>query len=519
MIAIQTFHRRWRIVFCASFLVGLSNWSTEHVVSAERPNILLIYTDDQGFGDVSYQNAQCKFQTPNMDRLAREGLAFLDAHCSDTVCTPSRYGLLTGRYAWRTRLKSGVFGAEAACLISDQRMTIASMLQSAGYQTAMVGKWHLGMDFPGTNANNRDWSQPTLDMPLDKGFDYYFGVPASLNYGVLAWFEGRFAETPPTLFTAKKANARHVDYRIMPPYETTTEEVLRKLGADGLEVAEDFVDNQCLTKFADRAIQWLDKWRTTATAEQPFFLYLPFTAPHYPVCPLPEFEGQGSAGAYGEFVIETDFHIGRILDYLDQHGLTENTLVIFTSDNGPENSWKQRIEEFGHRSNGRFREGKRSIYEGGHRVPFFVRWPAKIQTPDRLISSPICQTDVMATLAEILDVELPDDAAEDSHSFLAHLTTPQYEPSAYPIINHAANGRFAVRLGNWKYVAKHRRNEAELYNLEMDPEEQHNCLTAHASLADELLTQLTNSICRGRTSPGTTQLNDTAYWDDISWIS
>ncbi len=184
----------------------------------KKPNVIVIYTDDQGYGDVSALNPNAKFKTPNLDRLAKEGIMFTRGHSPDSVCTPSRYGLLTGRYAWRTSLKSGVFGAEKKCLIDEGRMTLAHLFKQNGYHTGMVGKWHLGMDFPGT-PENRDWSQPIHDMPLDKGFDYFYGIPASLNYGILAWFEGRFAAVPPTVYTNKKKNARHMDYRIMPPYE------------------------------------------------------------------------------------------------------------------------------------------------------------------------------------------------------------------------------------------------------------------------------------------------------------
>ncbi|WP_372846525.1 sulfatase-like hydrolase/transferase, partial [Pontiella sp.] len=186
--------------------------------AAYRPNVIVIYTDDQGYGDVSALNPEAKFQTPNMDRLAKEGIVFTNGHSADSVCTPSRYALLTGRYPWRTVRKRGVLGAEAKGMIADGRMTLASLFKENGYHTAMVGKWHLGMDFPGT-SKKRDWSQPVRDMPLDKGFDYFFGIPASLNFGVLAWFEGRYAKVPPTLLTAKKKNPRHMDYRIMPPYD------------------------------------------------------------------------------------------------------------------------------------------------------------------------------------------------------------------------------------------------------------------------------------------------------------
>jgi arylsulfatase A len=356
------------LLLMALVALDVSNLSA----AAARPNIVVIYTDDQGFGDASCYNPQSKIQTPHLDRLATGGLRFTDAHCSDTVCTPSRFGLLTGRYSWRTTLKQGVFGAERACLIADGRMTLASLLRDHGYATALVGKWHLGMDFPG-DEGARDWSQPVKDMPLDKGFDYFYGIPASLNYGVLAWFEGRFAKVPPTVFTKKKPNELNPgDYRIMPPYEPA-------LAPGLMEVAPDFVDGECLTRFTDKALAWIKTRAAAAREGQPFFLYLPYTSPHLPVIPLEQFRGMSGAGAYGDFMLETDWHVGRLLDLLDAEQLTRDTLIVFSSDNGPENPWRKRIEEYQHSSSGPYRDGKRSIYEGGHRVPFIVRWPAQVK--------------------------------------------------------------------------------------------------------------------------------------------
>ncbi len=475
-----------------------------------RPNVILIYTDDQGFGDMSALNPDAKFQTPNLDRMAREGILFTDAHCSDTVCTPSRYGLLTGRYNWRTTLKRGVFGAEVKGLIANGRMTLASLLRDQGYRTAMVGKWHLGMDFPGT-PDNRDWTQPVKDMPLDKGFDYFYGVPASLNYGVLAWFEGRYAKVPPTLFTKKKPNAIALsDYRIAPPYEP-------ELRSDLMEVAPDFVDSECLTRFTDKSIEWIQGH--TAAREQPFFLYLPYTSPHKPVIPLPEFRGQGAAGAYGEFMIETDHHIGRLMDYLDEAGLTENTMIIFSSDNGPETTWREREKLYNHASAGGFRGGKRDIYEGGHRVPFIVRWPAGVADAGRRWEEPVSQLDVLATLAEMLGVALPADAGEDSVSFYAVLGNPQAEREALPLIHHEIKGRFAIRDGDWKLVMPHGSAEAELYNLRHDPAESQTVWSKHPGVVKRLEQQITDIVGRGRLTAGPTQPNDTDWWDDLAWMS
>lgn len=489
-------------------------WLLPVLMHAESPNIIVIYTDDQGYGDASCNNPDSRFQTPNIDRMAREGIRFTNGHSADSVCTPSRYALLTGRYAWRTKRKTGVMHAEDTCLIADGRTTIASLLKDAGYDTAMVGKWHLGMDFPGTRES-RDWSQPVKDMPLDKGFDYFFGIPASLNYGVLAWFEGRHARVPPTKYTSKKKNDRHVDYRIMPPYEDSPPDNDYSDINAALEIAPDFIDNQCLTRFTDKAIEWMKK---RPHPEAPFFLYLPYTSPHYPVCPLPQFLGQGDCGAYGEFVIETDYHVGRIMDFLERSGLDENTLVVFTSDNGPENSWKQRIEEFGHDSSGIYKEGKRSEYEGGHRVPFIVRWPKGISNPGRSTDALVGQVDLLATLAELAGTEFPDNAGEDSQSFAEILRDPKAGHQRLPLVNHAMDGRFAVTRGDWKLIMPHKGAVRELYNLATDPGEENNVIQKHPEIAGQLETDLTQIVLRGRTTPGEKQPNDSGHWPDLTWI-
>jgi arylsulfatase A len=508
---------RWigRLVFVKSVLLAAL------VVAADKPNVVIIYTDDQGYGDASCLNPDAQFKTPNLDRLAREGMAFTDAHCSDTVCTPSRYGLLTGRYSWRTSLKRGVFGAEKECLIADGRVTIASLLRDRGYQTAMVGKWHLGMDFPG-DRGNRDWSKPVLDMPLDKGFDYFWGIPASMNYGVLAWFEGRHAAVPPTQYTQKKPNQIAIsDYRIMPPYEGRLPEVgtTNELGVvkGKLEVAPDFVDSECLTRFTDKAIEWIEGKADEARSGKPFFLYLPYTSPHKPVIPIERFRGRSRAGAYGDFMMETDWHVGRILKLLDRLQLADDTLVVFTSDNGPETTWRERIKLFGHHSNGIYREGKRSIYEGGHRVPMLVRWPAKVSAGSRC-TTPVCQTDMLATVAEIVGADLPDSAGEDSVSFYGALTADSTSVSRPPIIHHSAGGGFAIREGKWKLVMEAGRQKRELYDLSIDPSETNNLLGSHPEVASDLVSKISHIVRSGRSSEGKPQANDTRWWSNLVWM-
>jgi arylsulfatase A len=497
--------------------------------AAAHPNIVIIYTDDQGYGDVSALNPNSKFQTPHIDRLVREGLTFTDGHCSDTVCTPSRYGLLTGRYSWRSRLKRGVMGAEGECLIENGRMTLASLLRDNGYTTAMIGKWHLGMQFDG-EVGQRDWSKPFTDGPIEKGFDHFFGIPASMNYGVLTYLQQDRVLNPANLWTAKKPGLVQGDrasYRIMPPYETE-----RSTKAEGrrkpLEVADDFVDSEVLRIFLDKATKWIDGAAADARKGKPFFLYLPLTSPHKPVCPQKEFIGKSQAGNYGDFMIETDYRVGQLLASLDRHNLADNTIVIFTADNGGENTYKDRIERFGHSSNAPFRGGKRDLYEGGHRVPFIVRWPAKIRAGSQ-VKDPVCQTDLLATFADLVDAKLPADAGEDSFSLMPAFMGMKYErPLRAPLIHHSAAGMFSIRDGNWKLnlgrgsngTMKPKKGEPahELYNLKSDPGENANLITDKLDIAKRLTREITDLVQNGRSNPGPKQANAETWWPQLTWI-
>jgi arylsulfatase A len=261
-----------------------------------------------------------------------------------------------------------------------------------------------------------------------------------------------------------------------------------------------------------------------AKKDKPFFLYLPYTSPHYPVAPLPEFQGKGNAGAYGEFMIETDYHIGQILNYLKESGLKDNTMVVFTSDNGPEKSWSERITDFNHDSKGGFKEGKRSVYEGGHRVPFLVRWPNGIKESGRIWNKPVGQVDLLATFADLLGVNLSDNAGEDSQSFASVLTTTQSTYNRLPIINRGDNGkigRYAITEGNWKLILPSKKKEegTELYDLDNDPSEETNLAEKHPKKVKDLTAKINIIIASGRTTKGVYQKNDTEYWDDLSWMT
>lgn len=512
-------------VMAATVLAGLLAGPLSSAAQPARPHVLLIYTDDQGYGDVSALNPKSRFQTPNLDRLVREGMAFTDAHSSDTVCTPSRYGLLTGRYSWRTRMKKGVMGAEGKGLIAAGRTTLASILRDSGYRTAMVGKWHLGMTFHGKKGN-RDWSRPVLDGPVDKGFDYFYGIPASMNYGVLTYIENRRILDPPTHWTQKKANEIAIaDYRITPPYELTRE------GGE-LEVAASFDDQQVLTVLTKRAVQWLDDFASEG-GDEPFFLYVAYTSPHKPVIPIPEFQGKSEAGAYGDFMMETDAHIGSLLRALDRNEMTRDTLVLVTSDNGPETTYRERLKRFGHASAGGLRGGKRDLYEGGHRVPFVVRWPAVVK-PGQRSSDLVCQTDVLATIAEALGRELEPDEAEDSVSFLPILKGTQ-RPTRPPVIHHSSAGYFAIRDGRWKLnmirgsggslaprivEAKPGEPQFELYDISADLAETNNVASREPGVVSRLRDEITRIVTTGRSTAGPPARNDGAlWWPELTWLA
>lgn len=509
--------------------------SAQHI---KKPNIIIIYTDDQGYGDVGALNPDAKFNTPNMDKLANEGIIFTDGHSSDAVCSPSRYSLLTGRYSWRTSLKKGVLGADGPCLIEKDRMTIASLLKSNGYKTAMVGKWHLQMEFEGSLGKNRDWSKPFTDGPIEKGFDYFFGIPASMNYGILTYLENDRVLDPPILWTKKKHddNPRTFSdtitpkgYRMTPPYEN---EPMK--GTNGwVEVAASFNDELVLQTFANKAVAYINESAEEAKTGKPFFLYLPLTSPHLPHCTHPDFQGQSNCGNYGDFMEETDYRVGQVLEALKSNGIEDNTLVIFTSDNGAETNYVYQREKYGHYSSMNFKGGKRDIYEGGHRVPYFMRWPNAIK-PGRNVDIPVCQSDYLATIADIVGAKLPDNAGEDSYSLYPILKGETYDQTVRgPVVHHSVSGHFAIRDGKWKlnmfrgsggsleptFIAP-KEGEAmfELYNIEEDPGETTNLYFEHPDIVKRLTQKMTEIIVDGRTTSGSPQAYVNENWEMPSWI-
>ncbi len=517
-----------RLIFLSTLMLLILGSCSLSKQEIHKPNIIIIYTDDQGYGDVSALNPEAKFRTPNIDKLANEGVIFTDGHSSDGVCTPSRYSLLTGRYSWRTSLKKGVLSSDGPCLIEEDRMTIASLLSENGYKTAMIGKWHLQMEFEGSKGKQRDWSKPFTEGPIERGFDYYFGIPASMNYGVLTYLENNRVLDPPTLWTKKKNDITPRTYRMTPPYETELQE-----GKQWVEVAPSFNDELVLETFAAKALEYINASAEDAKNGKPFFLYFPLTSPHLPHCTHPDFQGQSDCGNYGDFMEETDYRVGQVLEALAANGIEKNTLVIFSSDNGAESNYVYQRDTYNHYSSLNFKGGKRDIYEGGHRVPFLMRWPEVIQA-GRKVDIPVCQSDFFATIADIIGATIPDNAGEDSYSLYLAMKGENYDKSIRgAVIHHSITGHFAIRDGDWKLnmfrgsggslkpvFIEPQADEPiyELYNLDEDPGETVNLYFEHPEIVERLTGEITRIVKNGRTTPGTPQDYIEGSWKQLIWM-
>ncbi len=448
---------------------------------AELPNIVLIMADDMGYGDVGCYNAASMIPTPRMDELARQGTRFSDAHTPSSVCTPTRYGLLTGRYCWRSRLKNSVLWGFDHPLIELDRETIASFLKRHGYATACVGKWHLGLGWTTKDGNAGPWpdrskdephgggwgidyARPLRGGPTKLGFDTFFGIAASNNM-------------PPYCFIQ--------DDRVVG--DPNVVKAPLHYGNTKAPMVSGWDDSQYGPNFTEKAMAFIQRHHAAAP-NRPFFLYLPSQAPHRPCVP-PEFVKEKSgAGRRGDMVMEFDWTVGRVLDTLDRLNLAENTLVLVTSDNGatpgdpfpPESKRRNGNvfgQTYGHKSCGDWRGYKSQIWEGGHRVPLIARWPGRVPS-NKVSHQLVCLTDVMATIAELLDATLPASAAADSVSFLPALLGDK-SPAAHDraVVHHDYSGRFAIRQGDWNYIARTSaagRNPDHrelLFNLRDDPAE------------------------------------------------
>ncbi len=414
-------------------------------IAASKPNIVILYADDMGYGDLAIQNPNSKIPTPNLDKLAREGLRLTDAHSSSGICTPSRYALLTGRYHWRKF--HNIVQSFGPSSFDKERLTLPEMLQEQGYYTACIGKWHLGWDWdaikkkgarPQGNGKRKayaatdfDWSKPIPGGPLDHGFDYYFGddVP---NFPPYTWIENdKVVETPTIPYAPDPL-----------PTEGAPE------GRPGPSVAG-WQQDQVMPTLTKKVVEFLGKQKD---ADKPFFLYFPWTSPHAPIVPVEANQGKTQAGGYGDFMHQSDLQAGQVLSALKANGLEENTIVIFTSDNGPEKYAYDRVQKSKHRSMGPLRGLKRDIYEGGHRVPMIIRWPGKIKA-GRVSDALISQVDIFATLAAVTGFDIPADAADDSLNQLPLLKDEKHSSNIRTATVHNTRAKhFAIRENDWLLI-------------------------------------------------------------------
>lgn len=480
--------------------------------TSRQPNVIYILADDLGSGDLSCLNPDSQISTPNLDRLASDGLIFTDAHSGSAVCTPTRYGILTGRYAFRSRLKKGVLGGYSSMLIEKDRFTVADLMKKAGYRTGVVGKWHLGLDWakvdPAKAINqaeyDADWTK-NENLALEKGitagpnelgFDHSYIIPASLDIPPYIYLQnGKPADTHITDIAGNKT-PRGVFWR------------------DG-KGSQSFDLQKTLNVFGQEAKNFII--RAAKKRSTPFFLYLPLSSPHTPWLPSDAFKGRSKAGIYGDFVQHTDDVVGAVMRTLDSLGIADNTLVIFTSDNGAD--WKPGDKEIypAHRANYIYRGEKSDIWEGGHRVPFIVRWPAVVKKGAKT-SQTICLTDLMATLASLTGQQLDKNAGQDSFSFaplLRNAGTPAagaLAPVRPSIIHHSIEGMFAIRRDKWKFIdgkgsggwsskGEASDPEGQLYDIENDPAETTNLFEKQPEMVKELKALLEKQKSQGYTRP------------------
>lgn len=486
----------------------------QHKVDTSRPNIIFIFADDMGIGDISHTTGMAP--TPNIDRLANEGMSFTDAHTSSSVCTPSRYSLLTGRYNWRTSLSKGVFNKpKDKPLIKRDETTVASLLKEVGYHTACVGKWHLGIGWDlVSNYEKKEWQEgygwdidytkPAI-TPTSNGFDYFFGITASLNMPPFVYIENEKVTELPTVLKKKYS-------RLKGPTSPSFDAV------------------NCLQDFAKKSVDYIGE---RAKEDKPFFLYLPLTSPHTPIVPSKKWKGKSKLNVYGDFLMETDWVVGEVLKALDQYDLKENTLVVFSSDNGCSPAAKIAVlKKKGHSPNGNLRGNKADVYEGGHRVPFIIRWPEVI-TPATKTDRLTCLTDFIATCADITGVRLDDTSGVDAVSFL-----PTLKKSCITkrdaIVHHSINGSFAIRKGKWKLAlcpgsggwsypkagkTPKGMPSIQLFDLSNDIAETNNLYDKFPDKVEELTKLLQSYVDKGRSTPGTIQKNDreiNIYAEDVA---
>ena len=503
---------RFALLFFAAAFLLLSCSHGNQEPDDDLPHIIVILADDFGVGDIQAHYPNNKIPTHHLDELAEQGMSFTDAHSSSAVCTPTRYGLLTGRYNWRTPLQEWVIACYEPPLIQEERTTLPEMLKANGYATACIGKWHLGWNWAGEHPSERieeknglnryewDYRKPIRGGPTAHGFDYYFGVDLP-NLPPFTFIENeRVVELPSASYS----------------YEPNPEFVVMPRGFEGSPMAPGWRFEQILPEITKKAIQYI---HSSSESDQPFFLFFSMTSPHEPVVPSEGFAGKSGIAPIADFVMETDWSVGQILDAVEKAGISGNTMIVFTADNGHSHytGWDALLEA-GHLPSGPYRGHKADIWEGGHRVPLIVKWEDQIDGAsfsDQLI----CLTDLYATFHELMTGKPPPpDAGEDSFSFLKVLRGDRQTGSRNSIVHHSRDGEFAYRRDGWKIVFKLPEKEldscrgeaaeVELYHLRYDIEEQFDSAAFYQEKVKLLTGELERLVERGTSRSGERQAND-----------
>ncbi|MDR1720601.1 MAG: arylsulfatase [Dysgonamonadaceae bacterium] len=500
---------------CAMMALAGCNSKAE----TKAPNIVFILADDMGYGDVSALNPESKIRTPNIDRIARNGVTFTSAHSGSAVSTPTRYGILTGRYSWRTTLKSGTLNGYSKALISQDRLTMAGMLQQQGYHTACFGKWHLGWDWANIEAGkeNIDYSRPVINAPVTRGFDYFYGISASLDMPPYVYLEN----DTPTAVPDRLTEGNNI-----PVGEEGYNGAMWRKGPTG----SDFIHADCLPNLNRRVIQYINEH---AKSDKPFFLYYPMPAPHTPILPVKEFQGKSGLSPYADFTMMVDHFVGEIVQTLEKNKIADNTILVFASDNGIA-LWSdiKYMEEHGHFPSYIYRGYKADLYDGGHHIPCLMQWPARIQP--HTVNQTICLNDFMATFAELTGYRLKDNEAEDSFSLLPTLFDENYQGEVREaVVHHSGEGYFSIRKGKWKLLMAPGSGgwsypvpgeeppgspPVQLFDINVDKGEKMNLQDKFPEVVAELKALLTKYIKEGRSTPGAIQKNDKYPWQNLNWM-
>ena len=480
------------------FVMFVTTWALSpfatYSFADERPNVVFIICDDLGYGDVHCLAPKTsKIATPCADQLASEGMIFTDAHSGSSVCTPTRYGIMTGRYSWRTRLQKGVVTGFAPCLIAKDRPTVASFLKQQGYHTGIIGKWHLDFQYldpkTGEAYTQKEHKTPPVgakipDGPVHRGFDYYHGFHHARNMKAVIENDEVIAHDP---------------------------------------------EINMLPRLTRKSVEYID---ARAQDKQPFFLYVPLGSPHTPIVPSKTWQGKSPLGPYGDFVMETDAVVGAISSALERHNLTDNTLVIFTSDNGcSKAAGIGKLAAQGHKVSAHLRGSKADIWDGGHRIPFIARWPGHIK-PGSTNTQLICLVDLFATMEELTGKQVGGSGCEDSVSFLPALSGKPIESTRAGVIHHSFSGHFAYRQGKWKLCLARGSGgwsspnenqmpagspQGQLYDMEADPSETTNLFESKPEIVEQLVSQLKSDVLGGRSTKGPSATNDVG--DIVLWKS